>query len=112
MINKKWLIASVFIPIIGTVINLFLLYSYYYNQKERVFPKRLFLCGLLCGVTLLIVFVVSGLLLGFIDEVAGLNIPSNLGMILAFIIAGLAMNIVFVIFYSKALKENDDKKQN
>ena len=110
MINKKWLIASVFIPIFGTVINYFLLYSYYYKQQERIFPKKLFLCGLMCGITLLIMFVVSGLLLRLIDEVAGLNIPSNLGMLLAFIIAGLFMNIVFVIFYSKALKENDDKK--
>ena len=109
MINKKWLIASVFIPIFGTVINYFLLYSYYYKQKV-IFPKKLFLCGLLCGLTLLIMFVVSGLLLRFIDEVAGLNIHSNLAMILSFIIAGLVMNIVFVIFYSKALKENDDKK--
>ena len=112
MINKKWLIASVFIPIFGTVINYFLLYSYYYKQKEIVFPKKLFLCGLLCGLTLLIMFVVSGLLLRFIDEVAGLNISSNLGMLLSFMIAGVVMNIVFVIFYSKAIKENDDKKQN
>ena len=108
MINKKWLIASIFIPIFGTVINYLLLYIYYVKQKTTEYPKRLFLCGLLCGATFFVMFVVSGLLLRVIDDVASLSIPSNLGMVLAFVVAGIVMNVVFVIYYKKRI-ENEKK---
>lgn len=104
MINRKWLIASIFVPIWGTVINFILLYIQRSKEKEIEFPKKIFLFELLCGATFLITFIVSGLLLRFVDEVANLNIPSNLGMILAFIIAGLVMNVVFVIYYKRKIE--------
>ncbi|MCH5159958.1 MAG: hypothetical protein J1F66_03820 [Clostridiales bacterium] len=104
MINKKWLIASVFIPIFGIVINFLLLYIYYIKQKTTEYPKQLFLCGLLCGATFFIMFVLSGLLLRFIDDVSSFSMSSNLGMILAFIVAGIVMNVIFVIYYKRKIE--------
>ena len=104
MINKKWLIVSIFIPIFGTVINYLLLYIYYIKQKATEYPKQLFLGGLLCGATFFIMFVVTGLILRFIDDVLNLSIPSSLGMILAFIVAGTVMNVIFVVYYKRKIE--------
>ena len=104
MINKKWLIASIFIPIFGTAINFVLLYIYYVKQQVAKFPKQLFSAELLCGAILVITFIVSGLLLRLIDGALSLSIPSNLGMIIAFVIAGIVMNVVFVIYYKSKIE--------
>ena len=109
MINKKWLIASIFIPIWGTVVNFILLFVRYNNDKatgkETGFPKKIFLCELLCGAVFFLTFVVSGLVMGLIDSL-GASIQSNVGMILAFVIAGLVMNVVFVIYYKRKIENN------
>lgn len=98
MINKKWLIASIFIPIWGTVVNFLLLYIYYAKQKVTGYPKQLFLGGILCGLVFLVMFIVSGFVLRLVDSL-GANIEFYVGMFLAFIIAGLVMNVIFVIYY-------------
>lgn len=103
MINKKWLIASIFIPIWGTVVNFLLLYIYYAKQKVTGYPKQLFIVGILCGLVFLFMFVVGGLVLRLIDTF-GANIESYVGMILAFIIAGLVMNVIFVIYYKRKIE--------
>ena len=104
MINKRWLIASIFIPIWGSAINFLLLYIYYVKQKVTEYPKRLFFCGLLCGVVFFAMFVLTGFILRFMDESLGLNMASYVGMILAFIIAGIVMNVVFVIYYKRKIE--------
>ena len=104
MINKKWLIASIFIPIFGTVINFILLYIYRIKQKETEYPKQLFLGELLCGAVFFAVFVLTGFILRFMDELLALNMASYVGMILAFIIAGIVMNVIFVVYYKRKIE--------
>lgn len=104
MINKRWLIASIFIPIFGTVINFLLLYIHYVKQKVTEYPKQLFFGGILCGVVFLVIFVLSGLVLRLIDTF-GVNIKSYVGMILAFIIAGIVMNVIFVVYYKRKIEK-------
>lgn len=107
MINKKWLTISIFIPIFGTVINFLLLYIF--NFREKVFPmKKFFLGELLCSVVFFIVFVLTGLILRFMDETLTLGMESYVGMILAFIIAGIVMNVVFVFYYAQNFKLNKE----
>lgn len=103
MINKKWLIASIFIPIFGTAINFLLLYIHHVKQKATEYPKQLFFGGILCSVVFLLMFVVSGLVLRLIDSF-GAKIESYVGMILAFIIAGIVMNVIFVIYYKRKIE--------
>jgi len=105
MINKTWLKISMFIPIFGTSINCIILFSEYIKHKSYPYSK-LMLFLLLPSVAFLVVAFLCILVIGQI--LYSLNVEnSNIALFISFAIAGIVMNVIFLIYYKHAFLKKD-----
>ncbi len=105
MINKTWLKISCFIPIYGTVINLLILFIQYI--RERAFSLKKIILGMItCAVSFPIGFIISALLCRVVYNIAGLPKDNmQIPLLISFILSGLIMNIVLLIYYKKVFEK-------
>ncbi len=106
MINEKWLKISIFIPIWGTAINVLILFVEY--AKHRSFRYIEWFGGMALPS---LAFVIVALILGFALKyaLADLQVSTDIILLISFVIAGIVMNVVFVIYYKKVFAKNSNK---
>lgn len=109
MINEKWLKISIFIPIWGTAINVLMLFIEYAKHKSFRFIK-LFGGMALSGFTFGIVALLFGQVIKYIfAQIANLQLNTYIILLVSFIIAGIVMNVIFVLYYRKVFSNIDNK---
>ena len=110
MINRKWLIVSVFLPIYGTVINGILLFLACFVKRQL--PLKKWVVSMVISVCAFLASILVCLLLfKAIEGIFSLDVNAVVKLVISFVVSGIVMNIAFVAYYTKSvLKSQQDGK--
>jgi len=111
MINRKWLIISLFIPFLGTGINIMILFVKYIKNKSFSYGKLI--CGLvLPSIICAIVFLTCIWLISTILAQLGVD-NQYISLFVSLIISGIVMNVIFLLYYKQTFfKSAIEKNEN
>ncbi len=99
-----------FIPIFGTSINCIILFLEYIKHKSYPYSK-LMLSLLLPSVAFLVAAFLCVLVIGQISY--ALNVEnSNITLFISFAIAGIVMNVIFLVYYKHAFLKKSDTENS
>lgn len=107
MINKKWLIASLFIPLWGGIINLFICIVQFQKVCNKDKSAALLITKCLAwGLTLAFGFVLTMAAIAIISGVISAKTGVTIGtwfFPVAVVVAGYVANVVFFLYYRKRI---------
>ena len=104
MINKNWLKVSVFLPIWGTIINIFLLFVQSLKHKD-ISRMKIGISMMVCAIA----FFIGVLVCSLVFKIVGVSIAPQMKLVCSFVLAGFLMNFVFMMCYKKAFVTVDNK---
>ena len=100
MINRKWLIVSVFLPFYGTLINTILLYRVCFVKRQLPLKKWVVSMAIsTCA------FLASILVCLLVFKIISLDANAAVKLAISFVISGIVMNLAFVIYYLKSVSK-------
>ncbi len=106
MINKKWLILSMFIPLYGGIINLFILFRKNYKKKESM--KNIYILMAMSAILTAIVIIILLFGITFMIEFLFSNesmLHSDISLFLSFILGGYFLNLYVLKFYKQTYQD-------
>ncbi len=104
MINRKWLIVSVFLPFYGTLINAILLYRVCFVKRQLPL-KKWWVSMVISTCAFLASILVCLLLFKAIEGIFSLDVNAVVKLAISFVISGIVMNLAFVIYYLKSVSK-------